>query len=182
MSTATSKKNKTSSFTLPPELKDRMDSLQDPINWSAVCREAIEDKLADVVARKEAMNLEDAVLRLKASKRELEGGPYRDGHDHGSSWAAKIASVEELGQLERTCGRLKVTDWDDIANGDGSMCVADRFLLRYDPRRFADPDDRLEFWQIETELEHNDCLEDLAFIRGFCEGALELWREVKDRI
>ena len=53
---------------IPIVLKQRMDKVAEPVNWSAEAGRAFEAKLAEISSRKEKQNMADVIQRLRASK------------------------------------------------------------------------------------------------------------------
>ena len=56
-------------ISIPRALKSRMDEVTENVNWSAVAARSFEDKLAEIISRKEIREMEEVVERLRASKR-----------------------------------------------------------------------------------------------------------------
>lgn len=167
-------------ITLPPELKARMDSIDQPVNWSNVAAAAFEDQLANLASRKEDLTISEVVARLRASKRDTADKKYRWGYDAGVAWASKGASFTDLDKLDINCGALKEPDWVQFASSSENLTVADHFLLRFDPINFDDELDRQSWWTARTN--DPDSMSDRSFVQGFAEGALSIWRQVKSQV
>src|SRR5262249_7379637 len=98
-------------ITVPPDLKDRMDKVQEDLNWSAIACKAFEEKLAEIASRKVSKTMSDVVQRLRTSKMRAEDEQYREGEKEGRHWAEHDAEADELTRLERYRDQLG-RDWD----------------------------------------------------------------------
>jgi hypothetical protein len=145
-------------ISVPQDLKRRMDAVKEPVNWSAIACRAFEEKLAEIATKKEEKTMIAIIQRLRASKPDLF---YQQGQEDGRRWASEQAKYDDLLRLERLHDRKRAGgEWETL---------------------FDDPVIRSSFWRTyvgkSVFTDHHP-----AFFRGFAEGALALWLEVKDKL
>jgi hypothetical protein len=170
-------------ISLPVALNRRMSEIEN-VNWSAVAVRAFQKELGRLAQDKKEKNMEDVIERLRASKLDRENQFFKDGFKAGQNWAKNAAQVAELERLsdERDFPEL-YGDWEERWTGGGNFSsgqlLADLLLGEDDPM-VAQMDTKL----MEILGVHN--WEDLGrnghFMRGFAEGALDIWNAVKDHI
>jgi hypothetical protein len=159
-----------------------MEAVEVPVNWSAVACRAFEDKLAEIATQKEKRDMTDIVARLRASKRQSEDTHYKEGFEIGREWAGDTAEADDLQRLERwkeRCG----WEWGECFDNDPrrSCTVADLVAQNIWPDDDLTLPSSDEFW--EQALGDNTSAKDNpSFVKGFVEGALALWDEVKDQL
>lgn len=149
---------------LPDELRAEMDAVGN--SWSQVARRAFEAEVARRKIRKGLGDMSDVVERLRKSKERHERWNEDEGKSAGAEWAKTRAEYSQLLALESADER----SWADEC---GDLCVQ---LFRV----VGDPDyEDFRDWAgglFGAEQPNN------AFIRGFVEGALEVFDEVKDQL
>jgi hypothetical protein len=169
-------------ISIPDDLRSRMDAVDQPVNWSAVAADAFERKLAEIISRRGAQDMQDVVNRLRASLKDHEGKEYTAGHEAGEQWANSTAEASELKRLSKfqaKCGR----DWDDFF--DESMdpncaySIQERLFFAINPDADGDRGAASEF--AET-ISGNDGDIGGAWLKGFAEGAIAVWEKVKDQL
>jgi hypothetical protein len=178
-------KHARTTISVPSELKARMDAVDESVNWSAVACQAFELKLAEITKRKGAQNMEQAIQRLKASKRKFEDKRYEEGFELGKTWAMNQAEAEELQRLvnfksacERdSCGWIGFFDpdkwdWDDACSPSERVAFVIGGNDHNGDREYA-----REFWE-EVGLPKQDSAAG-QFVRGFVDGALGVWYVVQ---
>lgn len=178
-------KSRRTSISVPPELKARMDAVAEPVNWSAVACRAFEDELARITTLRGAKDVKDAIERLRASKRKSEDERYQEGFEAGQRWAIAEAEAEELEHIETLRQRVDSYNWDDwFENGErDSYGSGDRLAFVVKPEFNGNRQWGREFWECYSHRDDWEAMMDTpAFVRGFAEGALEVWGEVKDQI
>jgi hypothetical protein len=164
-------------ITVPPELKARMDTVEEEVNWSAVAAQAFEQRLAQIIQQKGPANVDEVIKRLRASKKRIANKRYHQGNQDGAQWARTSAEVDELERLESSA-----SGWSDyffreypqqgnvVAHAVteqvlGDKCEGDWALVKeYTERIFGS--------------KHPDP----EYVRGFVKGAVEVWRSVEDRV
>jgi hypothetical protein len=179
-------KHARTTISVPPDLKARMDTVDEPVNWSAIACQAFEEKLAEITKRKGAKDMRAAIQRLKVSKRKLEAKGHQVGFKAGETWAMSRAEADELQRLAQfyeACERDS-SGWVGFFNmseNSSAYSPSERIAIaiggeEYDGNRgFAQ-----DFWK-EVDLDLRDPAANL-FVRSFVEGAMELWNQIKDEI
>jgi len=167
-------------ISVPNELKARMDACEEAINWSSVACQAFEAKLAEITKRRGARNMKEVAMRLRASKRKSESGQYNEGFEAGKTWAMNRAEADELERLADLRDG-NITNWDVLFDqyGGNAFGVAERmaFVILGDD----DEPGRAEARDF-CDGAIGEPIEKLSpgFVRGFVEGALEIWDEVAE--
>jgi hypothetical protein len=159
-------KHARTTITVPPDLKARMDAVDEPVNWSALACQAFEQRLAEITKRKVITNMTDVVNRLRASKRTFEDHKYQEGHDAGKRWASNNAEAAEL---------MRLAAWHHLHQ---PHCGPVDFTSAVWPEHEGDTDIADAFWYPHAD----DRSPTGAFVRGFADGALAIWDEVKDKL
>ncbi len=175
-------------ISIPRALKRRMDEVEGPVNWSGVAAAAFEAKLKELQSRMEAKSVEEAVRRLRAAA-ELEANEdYQDGLQAGRDWAMEAATPKQLRRiadyLERDRRESPGIPWWDVdqhRRTGAPIGVAERFVAVARPGREADGGAAQEFWE-EALGDDAPRVGDADFLRGFGEGAVEVWNQVRDRL
>jgi hypothetical protein len=129
------------------------------VNWSKVAERAFQSTLTNP-----DFDLSLTIERLRASKAAFDGAEYQEGRRVGLGWASSEAEYDELIRLEKLHTHL-----------------GDRWDESFDDRKFVS--DKVlnvtgEFWK--THL--GDEIPSDKTVRGFWEGALEVFRIVKDQL
>jgi hypothetical protein len=148
-------------ISVPRHLKRRMDAVTESVNWSALACRAFEDKLAEIATNKEEKTMIAIIQRLRASNPDVF---YQQGQDEGRRWASEQAKCDDLLRLERFHDRKRASgEWETYFDRPDGLLY------------------RKEFWR---SIVGKDAFSDHhhAWFRGFAEGALALWLEVKDRL
>jgi hypothetical protein len=138
----------------------------------------------DSAVRDENRVSEDVVDRLRAAREKAVKEEYEDGASAGRKWARSTATPKELKRLERyvTSGDGNAGWWDvDCPNWCAPFGAADYLVFALRPRDKDDHDAPNQFW---TEALGDDIhrIQDGDFLRGFGEGAITIWEQVKDRL
>lgn len=118
--------------------------------------------------------------RLRASKKQAEEEDYRQGQKSGEKWAKNHANWRELRRLDREFGHWSVPEGEEFFSDDCPSpcpcCYLSWFLMAMDPEKFEGDDvAQAEFWILNA----GDKYPEPDFVRGFCEGALEVHDEVR---
>jgi hypothetical protein len=138
----------------------------------------------DSAVRDEIRVSEDVVDRLRAAREKAAKEEYEDGMDAGRKWAKSTATPKELKRLERyvNSGDGSLGWWDvDCPNWCAPFGAADYLVFALRLRDKDDHDAPNRFW---TEALGDDThrIQDGDFLRGFGEGAIAIWEQVKDRL
>jgi hypothetical protein len=182
-------------ISVPGDLKRRMDAVKEPVNWSALACRAFEDKLAEIATKSEQNGLEAIIKRLRATNPDLL---YQQGHEDGRRWASEQARCDDLVRLERFHDRKRAAgEWEkffdrtvdkELSLGQCLMkCICPELpagdlgtgniYFDYDAWCGVCKD----FWKSFVGDEDSK-VNNPSYVRGFAEGALALWLEVKDRL
>ena len=151
-------------FSIPDDLKARMDTV-DGVNWSALAREAFNRKLVQINARKDDPTMEDVAARLRSTRAQTA----EKGKALGRAWATTDATEDELEALETHSA--KVDAWTALSLDHVFMMVA-----RWDrDENGCCVSEAIEWW--DGVGGHKDPSD--VTLRGFIDGALEVYNEVK---
>jgi hypothetical protein len=149
------------------DLKARMDDTGEAVNWSGVAQRAFREAISTHQIRKDRADMEPVIERLRASKERYEERQLAAGKEVGTRWAKTDAEYYAL---------VAVASFDPDTR-DGEL---DRDILQWliGPDGETDPRDWAEFW--ETHYGRGKPSD--AFIRGFIEGATEVYDEVAEQL
>ncbi len=177
-------KHARTTISVPSALKVRMDAVDETVNWSAVACQAFELKLAEIIKRKGAKNVKEAIKRLKASKRKTDDARYREGSEAGKAWAMNEAEAEELQNLDSFReGCEREGGWEEwFTTPKWNAAFSNAEHIAFVAVGVIDGEwDRIEaqdfLFRAVGEKEIDD-----RFLRGFVDGALEIWEEVKKEV
>jgi hypothetical protein len=156
---------------VPEDLKARMDSHGDAVNWSHAAQHAFERAVAEREARMQPEVTDMMVARLRLSKQAYEEQQREEGRGSGRDWAIKTADYGELERLDHAFGG-EGTDW---------AAVTAREVVEVVTADHVTWNSVSEWWEENAGVEGNIKVTD-AYAAGFVEGALEAFGEVKDRL
>ncbi|MGH8502011.1 MAG: hypothetical protein ACREVE_05965 [Gammaproteobacteria bacterium] len=161
---------------VPDDLRERMDQASEEVNWSQVACRAFEMKLGELATTKREKDMTDVIQRLRASKIEDEAELYTDGKDLGREWAKDTATWLQLKRVPASHDQMfRENLIDDGALGHWVAC---KIIGDND----ADWQTINEFWS-EVVGEIDDArVNDDDFIRGFVDGANEIYGEVASAV
>jgi hypothetical protein len=178
------RQSKRTTISIPPDLKARMDAVDEPVNWSAIACQAFEAKLAEITKRRGAMDMKEVAMRLRVSKRKNEAVQYQEGFEVGRRWAMNQAEADELERLaDLHLHAQTIREWQTLFyeyRNDASS-AAER-LAKVILGEDGEPGraEAREFW--ENVLGKREAAVPSEFVRGFAEGALEVWDEVQGEL
>jgi hypothetical protein len=162
------------------DLKKRMDAVKVPVNWSAVAAQAFAKKLKELESQKEVKGMHDVIARLRASQQLESNEDYQTGRKAGEEWAREKATTRELRRLKKFSSEFDCRDWNwSPPMWGGDTCgIAHYILVEMDPKCEGDRVASEGFWEeaLDEQYPEGDLL------RGFCDGALEVWDQVKDKL
>lgn len=162
-------------ITVPSELKQRMKAVGDYVNWSAVACKAFDAKLNELLQQEEIENLDQVVERMrKLTAERSDSEECRTGFETGKRWAMNRATPTQLASLEAFRDEMSESEWRDTLNRRGGVRKLTRCLMQEEPERGRGR----RFWKeiLDEKPEHPD------FFIGFADGALDIWKAVKDRV
>lgn len=148
---------------VPDDLKTRMDAVGEALNWSAVAQRAFREAISTHHVEKDHSDMENVIERLRASKERFEAAELEAGKRAGSQWAKAKAEYHEL---------AAVADFD-VDDYEGDL-DSDAFERLIDPEGEVYPRDWQDFWK--RHYSHGTPSD--SFIRGFIEGATEVYNEI----
>ena len=166
-------------ISVPDDVKDRMDAVEEPVNWSAVASRAFSIELGEIAKRNQEKDMSAVIDRLRASKIEHMDVKEMEGFDAGQEWATQTAEFHELDRLADAKAKNE-SIWDDLFDtGNNSVWSAAELMHAYiNGAEQPDRQESAEFWESTCD----DTAPDNEFVRGFCEGALEIYWSVADEI
>jgi hypothetical protein len=145
-----------------------MEKVSEPVNWSAIAARAFEGKLAEISARKEMSSMVDVVQRLRLSKQDHDSQVFREGFNLGSEWAKRDAGAAQLEHLEA------------IFAEPAPISCTDQLLVTWLTPEYDEAPQL--FWEDAIGDQNDSRLTNVRFLRGFVDGALAVWREVKQQL
>jgi hypothetical protein len=170
-------------ISVPRPLKEQMDAVAEPVNWSALACRAFEGKLAELAAKKERKDMQDVITRLRASKQRVDDEQYHAGEQAGREWTEAEADADELQNLDRWVERLG-HDIETIfadQRWDNAYTSAEDVAFTVWPEHDGDRGMANAFWE-ERLGDDTSAAENARFVRGFVDGALDVWHKVKDQL
>ena len=126
--------------------------------------------------------MDDVIQRLRASDRRGKDQDYRAGAEAGREWAMQQAEASELRRLAQLRASVHDEAWVGSLEGDGPRPfeASELFVFTINPETDGDRQIARDFWAGKPGFE--DAASVGAFVRGFAEGALEVWEAVKLRL
>jgi len=172
---------------VPDNLKERMDRIKEDVNWSNIACRGFEQKLGEIASRKEKKKMADAVQRLRAWKHQHESRLFKEGFDWGQDWAKDDASVTQLKRLEMLYNRLSnepVYNWEHFFafDANNAYTVYELLYFQLEPDHNGDRESARDFWERAVGDDGDTNIQEGELVRGFAEGALDIWRSVKHQL
>ncbi len=165
-------------ITVPCDLKQRMKSVGDYVNWSSVACKAFDAKLQDLVQQEEVENLDQVVERLrKLNAERTESETSKAGTEAGKHWAMNRATPAQLETLENFRDEMSASQWRELFQHRKGVRELTHCLMHGGDRAPRRGGGRMFWRQILDERPDNP-----DFFAGFADGAIEVWRAVKDRV
>jgi hypothetical protein len=114
-------------------------------------------------------DLQETINRMKEAERTRKEELYRDGNECGRNWAMEEGTMEVFELITDAVDERKQRhEWDDVS-------LRDYKISHFIPDELGTP---LNFVSdISARV-----FDHPAFIRGFIEGALDVWDEVNDQL
>jgi hypothetical protein len=171
-------------ITVRADLKARMDAIKEEVNWSAVASLAFKRKVAEIAKRKGVRAMQSTIERLRESKMKSDESQFQEGFVVGQKWAKNSADAEELERLADFHASCERQSWGwegffDLPEGCSAFSTAERVAFRIiGEEQCPGREHASDFWQSlwQEGSPPNE------FVRGFVEGALDVWDQVKDEI
>jgi hypothetical protein len=118
--------------------------------------------------------------RLAATQGSKEMNPYEDGLARGRYWAEHHAGPSELKNLQALRTAKSAEGWCQWFTGhDASQPAFKRLVQVLHPHTSGSAGDVAEFWRGAVAFDAatpQRAVRDSDFVRGFADGALEVWR------
>lgn len=165
------------SITVPSELKEQMDSVQESVNWSGVAAEAFRSKILDLNSQRQGASMQDVIARLKAAREMEENETREEGVESGMNWAKTQATPKQLTRLHDCFVKGGLFQGEPDAFG-----WAGALYFAISGRRDGDRDTCIHFWKEILGEHHRDEIHDRDFAEGFVVGALKIWDIVADKL
>jgi len=163
---------------VPEEVRSKMGKARG-VNWSAVACKAFTQALAELPAFKKDMNMDEVAMRLKASKSSDDDESFDAGEQAGIEWATTRAEAKQLERLESA--RDPQHDWS-FGVGSSAYGAGEHFYFIIEPGDDGDRQAAADFWEAAVGDTADRHANDDSFVRGFAEGACDVWRQVQNRI
>ena len=164
-------------ISVPRELKERMDGIKEPVNWSSVAAEAFRQRILELTSKRKGLNnMEDVITRMKAAEEMESNSDFKAGKKAGESWAKECATPRQLRRLDNMDYQTFFQGVPSDQTGWGGVLL--RIILGKD---FENSHEVIHFW--ENAL-GDDCgrIADQDFARGFTMGALGVWEVVEKHL
>lgn len=178
-------------ISVPAELRHQMDALaaKADVNWSQLACNAYEAAVAKQAGKKDELSLDDLITRVRVSKQQTTDEKYRQGLELGAKWAESFG-YEDFLRLEDFVTSLTDVVWKDLANTKGSQKISARLLRTLDGGG-ALSEDAKSNWMADVPRvsevgvprgRSQDLHNNIPFLRGYCDGAMKIWLQIKDKI
>lgn len=144
------------------------------VNWSAVASVAFEQEL---LSRKRSRTMASVIERLRASRKASSTEDHQAGVLAGQEWAIHSAEYDELQALGENQASLH-------GSRPAVAGYGDQFVFALHPELDGDTQAAARFWEfsLDEEFVDQEMMNNDEFVRGFNDGALAVWNEVKDQI
>ena len=164
-------------ISIPDDLKQRMERVREPVNWSALAADAFELKLGEIARQQKEKDLQHVIARLRAHIVEDQMDDTARGYRRGVEWAKATATPRELKRLDHNFDRIDMLEhrrrpgWSDrlastILPGPGSHTAEEAW----------------EFWRTSVGITDDAQLASVDFLDGFVKGALSIYEQVKSAL
>jgi hypothetical protein len=158
------------SIYVPDEMKTRMDEVGE-LNWSAVAQRAFEIEINSQRWKMETDAIERAAARLRTSREKYLKEQHLDGKASGRAWALDHAEYRALKAVADH-------DWAELPEETYASWLCALAHSRYPPSE----EDVKELWETLLQDRFHGTERTPEFVKGYIEGALEVWDEVADKI
>jgi hypothetical protein len=171
-------------ITVRADLKARMDEIKEEVNWSAVACLAFERKVAEIMRRKGVRAMQSTIERLRESKKKPDETRFREGFETGQAWAKNSAEAEELARLAAFHDSCQRNSWGwegffQMPEGCSAYSAAEQIAFQIiGEDQCPGREEASDFWESVAHQGRPPG----EFVRGFAEGALDVWGQVKDEI
>jgi hypothetical protein len=173
------------SLTIPATLKEELDKYAANENWSAWATECFRLRLLGIKSKQRmGRDMKNIIERLRGTAMLEEVTDYDRGNAAGRKWAENQATAGQLLRLAAFCPRAF---GPKRSAGTRRGWPGRLYEVMYGER--SSEKEIMQFWESSVEKSDVPFLfePDLnegptEFMRGFVDGALELWKTVKDQL
>lgn len=169
------------SIYVPADLKRRMDKTKEDVNWSALACDAFKAKLGELAQRKDTKNMSDVIERLRATEEAESSEAQKDGLEHGRDWVERSARVPELRKLRTLMVDKCNGDLADWLSESSAYSNSERLALAILGLK-TDRHGAREFWKEAIGDADYVRIDDVDWLEGFVDGALELWEQLESQL
>jgi hypothetical protein len=171
-------------ISVPRDLKARMDAVSASVNWSAIAAPAFEAKLLELEAKGNPKSMQEVIARLKAADEADANEERQKGREVGERWAKRGARPRQLRRLDELISNSPYELEVCLLGFDKHVYGIAGGLYRAIHGRQNDIENIAveTFWENIVGENGRDRMEDLDFASGFCEGALEVWDQVRSEV
>jgi hypothetical protein len=160
-----------------------MDKLGEDINWSALAAEAFKAEVDRRKVQKAALRgkaMEATIERLQTSKKQHMASATARGRLAGIFWARSTGSFGDLSAL----GNLDLDDFFDGFPGNSRTGIAYHEYLAWNILGPSDHthEQAADFWRRAIDNVNEEDLRSLDYLRGFSEGAREVYEAVEKKM
>jgi hypothetical protein len=162
-------------ISLPAELRRRMKSCGEDVNWSAVAARAFAAEVARINTQKDDVRLEDVVARLRSTQGHSRSELFHHGRMQGEKWAQRQATAAELHRLwaaRRDANRKTGTNAENWLSSVDDKHTAAEVLSKIVGRE-------------KTPLpgsEGEKLMKSSEYVHGFAAGAIHIWKHVAKKL
>ena len=152
-------------ITIPDSLRDRLHTVKDRINVSGICQEAIAKAIEyEELKAKEMPAMEKLIERLRMEKAKEEKDWKREGLRQGKADALRL-SYNDFMRIENS--------HDDFFNyGLDTNSVTG---VLQGNRKWLDE-------EVSKLRDNYPAFDEVTYLRGWLEGVMEVWKQVKNKL
>lgn len=161
-------------YNIPPDLLRQMEEFEGTVDWSEVAAAAFAEFIAKNRILRNPNDFEATVERLRASKRRFKETASEYWKATGRRWAKLDADFVQLMRLSAAYVRdAQVEGWPIFE--DHLLTAGQQLCEIIEPGSDLHPDQIFgEQW---SEFDRNP-----AAVKAFCDGAVEVFHSVKERL
>ncbi len=156
-------------ISLPADLRRRMKSCGDEVNWSAVAARAFAAEVARIRIQKDNVRIEDVVARLRGTQGRSRSELFHQGRLQGEKWATRQATAAQLHRLwaaRRDANRQTGTNAENwLSAVDNKRSPVDVVMQIVGQPKAFNP-------------AYGEMMKSSEFVHGFTAGAIHIWKQV----
>ncbi|HJN12610.1 MAG TPA: hypothetical protein QF564_28270 [Pirellulaceae bacterium] len=179
-------------ISIPADLRQRMKTLEEKaaVNWSQLACDAYETKIAEQLGKEDEITLDDLISRVRSSKKQTTDQKYRQGVELGEKWATGYFGYEDFLRLDDFVTSRTEDDWKELANTKGSQKISARLLRTLDSGGTLSEAAKGNWMSDVPHVSEvgvqrgrsQDLRNSIPFLRGYCDGAMKIWSQIKKEI